>query len=79
MAGPRRREGQKFKAISSSWQHTCGLREDGTAVCWGRDESGQASPSANERFVEISTNLYHTCALRADGTPECWGAANSSN
>ena len=33
-----------FASIGSGGRHTCGLREDGAAVCWGADGEGQASP-----------------------------------
>ena len=36
--------------ISSAVYHTCGLRADGTAVCWGKDEDGRATPPTGERF-----------------------------
>ena len=53
--------------------HGCGLRPDGTAVCWGGYGSGQLSPPAGETFTIISTGQVHSCGLRPDGTPVCWG------
>jgi len=60
--------------ISSGRFHACGLEPDGSAVCWGGDGFGQASPPAGERFVSISSGLEHTCALRTDGRAVCWGS-----
>ena len=37
-------EGEQFTAISTGWSHTCALRADGTAVCWGTDWDGRATP-----------------------------------
>ena len=34
-----------FAAISSGTLHTCGLREDGSAWCWGDNSEGQSSPT----------------------------------
>ena len=40
---------EQFAAISSGHAHTCGLRADGTPVCWGRNDSEQASPPVKVR------------------------------
>ena len=64
--------GDFFRAISSGTDHVCALREDGTAVCWGDNQDGRASPPS-ETFTAISACSDHTCALRQDGTPVCWG------
>ena len=64
---------ERFAAISSGSGHTCALRLDGTPVCWGFNQEGQASPPEGERFVAVSSGGYHTCALRPDGSAVCWG------
>ena len=70
---------ERFVTLSSGGYHTCGLRDDGTAVCWGAEgnevenELGQSSPPPDERFVALSSGSYHTCGLREDGTAACWG------
>ena len=43
-----------FRAISSGEHHTCGLREDGSAVCWGDNRHGRASPPEGGIFTAIS-------------------------
>ena len=37
--------------VSAGEARTCGLQADGTPVCWGSDEHGQASPPAGSRLV----------------------------
>lgn len=33
-----------FKQLSAGGAHTCGLKPDGSAVCWGNNSDGQATP-----------------------------------
>ena len=73
-----------YIAVSSGLFHTCALRWDRTAMCWGAGgaetaaedsvyDVGQASPPDGERFMSISSGAFHTCGLRDDGTAVCWG------
>ena len=69
----------QFSAVAGGWQHSCGLRTDGTIACWGRNEDGQADPPAG-RFRSVSAGGTvltggggHSCGLRTDGTIACWG------
>ena len=59
-------------ALSAGLFHTCGLRLDGSAECWGDNGDGQVSPPSGS-FESLSTGGYHTCGLRSDGSAECWG------
>src|SRR5207245_1849435 len=51
---------------------TCGVRSDGTVVCWGLNNSGQASPPA-DTFTALSAGGVHACGVKSDGTVACWG------
>ena len=59
-------------AISAGFDHSCGIRPDGTAQCWGDNESGQADAPAGQ-FTAISTGRGHSCGIRTDSTIRCWG------
>ena len=61
-----------FDSVSAGSVHTCGLRSDGSVVCWGNDEDGRATPPA-ATFVSISAGVNHTCGVRSDGSVACWG------
>src|ERR1700704_1738571 len=60
------------EVISSGLYHTCALKSDGTATCWGLNGSGQ-STAPGGTFVAISSGGSHTCAIKSDGTIGCWG------
>ena len=66
-------EGERFASLSTDSPH-CGLRVDGTPVCWTKYvDSGLASPPEGERFTSISASPTHACGLREDGGVVCWG------
>ena len=52
--------------------HSCALRRDGSAVCWGSDRLGQASPPA-VRFTALTAAGARTCGVRSGGSVVCWG------
>ncbi len=78
-AGPAQASGPDlpFQAISAGGFHTCGLRPDGSLICWGWNNLGQtAVPAlpAGLSYTQVSAGGYHTCGLRSDGTLICWGS-----
>jgi len=64
--------GITYTGIAVSWDHVCGLKSDGTAVCWGANHLGQANPPAGQ-FDSIHAAGPSTCGLKKDGTIACWG------
>ncbi len=66
--------GGRYMAGLGSVDNTCGLREDGIAICWGGRNAGQ--PPKDERFTAISAGYSHACGLREDGFVVCWGSNN---
>ena len=59
--------------LSSGGSHTCGLRANGQADCWGRNGNGQSTPPRDQRFILISSGGSHTCALDSNRYISCWG------
>lgn len=75
--------------IATSSAHSCGIKEDNTAWCWGAWSSGrlgnggasdQVQPSSvnssttSNSYIQIGSGQSHTCALKTDGTAWCWGS-----
>lgn len=52
--------------------NTCGVRPDGTGVCWGENGWGQLGVPEAE-FVDVRPGRGQVCGLRGDGAVECWG------
>lgn len=65
---------ETFTAISVGLAHACALREDGTPVCWGSDETGQSTPPPGISLTAISNGLTHVCGLDGEGVVVCWGS-----
>ena len=69
----------RFISVSAGEFHTCGVRKDGSVVCWGDDQFGQASPAQGE-FTSVSAGGGggggggHTCGVKTDGSVACWGS-----
>ncbi len=74
--------------IAGGDSHTCAVRSNGSASCWGLNNSGQVgdnttftrtTPTAVKitNAVAVALGLRHSCALTADGTMDCWGDNSS--
>ena len=52
--------------------HTCGVKVDGSAACWGSNSNGQTN-APPEAFQSISAGYQHSCGVKTDGNVVCWG------
>tara|TARA_B110001452_G_scaffold107827_1_gene89405 strand:- start:4607 stop:6436 length:1830 start_codon:yes stop_codon:yes gene_type:complete len=75
--------------IDTGAAHTCGILENGSAMCWGRDTYGQLGdggeatnnirPSTyvdvpnDVTISQIFTGPYRTCVLLSNDGTNCWG------
>ena len=62
--------------ISSGSFHTCALLPDGSPVCWGLNDYGQAPDEfiPSPKLTAITSGGAHTCSLGSDGSWMCWGS-----
>jgi hypothetical protein len=61
-----------FASVDAGSGFACGVRVDGTLVCWGDDTHGQASPPAGT-FTSVVAGTFSACGVRTDGSATCWG------
>ena len=71
--------------VAAGLSHTCGLRANGSVVCWGANSAGQlgvgnTTPSPMGLTVpgiadalSLASGTSHTCAVRVNGQVLCWG------
>jgi formylglycine-generating enzyme len=51
----------------------CGIRPDGTLMCFGNLANTMWDSVPAGRFTEIAVGGEQACAIRTDGTISCWG------
>jgi alpha-tubulin suppressor-like RCC1 family protein len=74
-----------WASVTAGYDHTCGLRTDGTAWCWGYNRQGglgvgdvlrrlrPEQVGVDTNWATLSGGRYHTCAVRTRGVAWCWG------
>jgi alpha-tubulin suppressor-like RCC1 family protein len=63
-----------FKSVSAGGDHTLALKNDGTAVVWGRNYYGEMTvPQGLGRVTAISSGASHNLAIKEDATVVAWG------
>ena len=71
------RTSMSFSQISSSGSnHTCGVRSNGTVLCWGQGTYGETTPPAGT-FTQVSAGNIFTCGVSTSGSVLCWGTNSS--
>jgi hypothetical protein len=66
-----------FVAIDGGWNHFLAIRKDGTAVGWGLNFDGQATPPPGQ-FLQVAAAKEFSVGLRPDHSVVQWGHIWSS-
>lgn len=61
-------ETQHKQTIDAGYDHIIGLKEDGTVVATGSNNSGQCNIDDWSNIIAVSAGGYHTIGLKSDGT-----------
>jgi hypothetical protein len=81
--------GLKWKSINAAFYHSCGVAQDNSAWCWGRNAFGQLGDGTmadrltpvevigGGKWHELSGSFRHTCGIMLDGSAWCWGESMS--
>jgi hypothetical protein len=68
-----------FVMVTAGQQHACGLKGDGSVICWGRDDYNIGAVPVGVPFSRIAAGNLVTCGVRADTDEiECWGYSNDT-
>jgi hypothetical protein len=63
-----------FMAIAAGFDHSLGLKQDGSIVAWGYNLEGQCNvPEPNTDFVAVAAGFFYSLGLKQDGSIVAWG------
>lgn len=75
-----------WRSVSAGVGHTCGIKEDATAWCWGQNDVGELGSGTDDPYVTrpvevdggnlwsaVVTDWRRTCGIQAGGSLWCWG------
>ncbi len=61
-------------ALAAGYDHSLGLKSDGSIVAWGWNYYGQCDvPEPNTEFVALAAGYDHSLGLKSDGSIVAWG------
>ena len=64
--------------LTAGYQHTCGLRPDGTVLCFGAGSAVDAD-APTFALTAIDAGAYQTCGITRERGIVCWGRDNERN
>ncbi len=64
----------EFEQVVGGHSHLCGIGTDGEAICWGRNDYGQADVPGGLEIDSFVLGYVNTCVMDSSGRPTCWGS-----
>ena len=90
VTNPEKFNNSKWRIITLGEQHGCGIKDNLSLWCWGRnsfkqmgipdltnDEVTAPVLVSDDKWSYVDASGYHTCAIKMDGSLWCWGRNNS--
>jgi alpha-tubulin suppressor-like RCC1 family protein len=78
-------ECQPYGSVEGAWvsvsvggNQSCGIKEDGTLLCWGGQYEDELCPP-EEQFSQVSVGAKHACGVTTDQRALCWGQATDGD
>ena len=68
MVGCGQPEPEYTPMVAAGYEHTVGLKSDGTAVAVGNKYYGQCDVGGWTDITQVATGYWHTVGLKANGT-----------
>ena len=78
-------QGSDYSRVFAGVGHSCALKADGAAFCWGSNSFGQlgdgtttdrdnaAEVTGGLQFSTLAVGMLHTCGITDGGRAYCWG------
>lgn len=60
--------GNRFEVVTVNGLHSCGIKEDNVAMCWGFNAERQLGTGSLERFIAVPDSVRPVIAFRTDPT-----------
>lgn len=70
----------KSASVAAGYFHSCAVKNDNVASCWGDNSFAQSTPPASALFVAIAAGKYHSCGIVKNSQEVlCWGAGTNAS
>ena len=65
-------------SVTAGLEHACGILEDESVICWGRNDTDQAEPPAGG-FLDVSMRQDYGCGVGSNSSIQYRGDVTEAN